>query len=78
MSAGSAGGSGLAAAVGSILGAVGGLDALKENMQIRRESAAKQAKALGPRTSGAAGRSRGVSLHWHGSKSFLEQNRGNV
>ncbi|KAL1526600.1 hypothetical protein AB1Y20_015305 [Prymnesium parvum] len=65
-------------AVGSILGAVGGLDSLKEALQLRRESAFKRSKescVQGPRRKSAP---MGATLHWHGSKSFLDQTSSNV
>lgn len=66
-------------AVSSILGAVGDLDQLKDRLHIRCESAMKQARELGARRmSRPAPRLKTTGLHWHGSKSFLEQTQGNV
>ena len=66
---------------GTIASILGGLEDLKENMDLRRQSAAAAAKTLGP-SAGAAnsgsGVRGGVSLKWHGTRSFLDRARGNV
>jgi len=64
-----------------ILSAVGGLDELQLGMQQRRIDAAAAAKALGPMGGGGAAAAsnkgkRGISLQWHGTKSFLQEHKG--
>ena len=71
---------GLSAPTG-ILCAVGGLDELQLGMQKRRIDAAATAKALGPMGGGGAAAAsnkgkRGISLQWHGTKSFLQEHKG--
>ena len=73
----SAGGEGLLG-LGAISSIVSGLDSLKDSMQTRRQSAAATSKALGPTgTRTGVARGSGVSLRWHGTRSFLDSTRSN-